>query len=567
MAFPLFAALLAVAQAPPRVWIADESVKVRPSDPPPEPSALRISLAAAGNECVGAQIVVQGPVRALTASAEPLLAAPGLAPIPAPIPVSLMRVATLQLQRPTGPDGQAGEWPDALIPARDAQWNEPRNAFPVDVGPGRSQAIFVEACVPAGAGRGRRAGVVRLAWTGGESEVPVELQVRPFDLPVTPALATAFGFSGYSAAKGHGRKPEEGRALTRLYDALALRRGITLSGGTQDAPAHKFVNGEAHIDWGDYDDEVAPFLDGKALPGGARWTTVEMREPAKLSRDERRAWRRAWVRHFEERGWIDRLFVYVEDEPPEDRLAKVEERAAELRADAPRALRMVTTAISRKLPSIELWVPLLNCLAEPTSPTCPRPAKRADYLRAEARGARLWWYQSCASHGCGNDGTADPIYIGWPSYVIDAPATAARAMGTLAFANRIAGELYYDVVYAYDFGDPWKNQWYFGGNGDGTLYYPGTPARVGGEHDVPIETLRLIQIARGIADHGYLALCARLGDERFARAQASTLAPSLRSFSRDPRAYTAMRERLAGRIEQLLARPRSHATPQETAHE
>ncbi|GAC1606675.1 MAG: hypothetical protein NVS4B10_21140 [Myxococcales bacterium] len=225
--------------------------------------------------------------------------------------------------------------------------------------------------------------------------------------------------------------------------------------------------------------------------------------------------------------------------------------------------RLVTTAVSRTLPSIDLWVGLLNCLAEPASPTCPRPAARAAYLRSEAKGARVWWYQSCASHGCNKDGTADPDYASWPSYAIDAPATAARAMGTLAFANRIAGELYYDVVYAYDHGDPWATQWYFGGNGDGTLYYPGTPAHVGGEHDVPIESLRLVQISRGLADHGYLALCAALGDERFARAQAAVLAPSLRSFSRDPRAYAAMRERVAGRIEQLLQRQRSHASTRE----
>jgi Domain of unknown function (DUF4091) len=557
MALQLFAALLAVAQAAPRIWTADESVKVRPSDPPARAGPLRIQLAAAGNECAGAQIVVQGPVSALGASAEPLAGAAK------PVPLAVMRVATLLLERQSGPDGAAGEWPDALIPARDALWNERRNAFPIDIAPGRAQAIFVEACVPAAAGSGRLKGVVRLAWKGGGTEVPVELQLRPFDLPATPALATAFGFSGYSAAKGHGKKPEEGGALTRLYDTLALRRGITLFGGTQDAPAHTFVDGEARIEWTDYDAEVAPFLDGTALPGGARWTSVELREPGKLSRDERRAWRRAWVRHFEERGWIDRLFVYVEDEPPEERLPAVEGRAAELREDVPQARRLLTTAVSRKLPSIDLWVPLINCLAEPASPTCPRPATRAAYLKAEARGARVWWYQSCASHGCDKNGTTDAIYAGWPSYMIDAPATAARSMGTLAFANRIAGELYYDVVLAYDQGDPWKTQWYFGGNGDGTLFYPGTHSSVGGEHDVPIESLRLVQISRGLADHAYLSLCAKLGDERFARAQAAALAPSLRGFSRDPRAYAAMRERLAGRIEQLLPRSRPHAAAHE----
>jgi hypothetical protein len=125
-------------------------------------------------------------------------------------------------------------------------------------------------------------------------------------------------------------------------------------------------------------------------------------------------------------------------------------------------------------------------------------------------------------------------------------------MGALAFANDISGELYFDTVYAYDFMDPWISQWAFGGNGDGTLYYPGTPARIGGKRDVPVESLRLVQISRGLADHAYLSLCAQLGDPSLARAEARAVAPGLRSFSRDPRAYAQLREHLTARIETLL---------------
>src|SRR5437763_12499056 len=85
-------------------------------------------------------------------------------------------------------------------------------------------------------------------------------------------------------------------------------------------------------------------------------------------------------------------------------------------------------------------------------------------------------------------------------------------MGTLAFAENVSGELYFDTVFAYHEGDPWKSQWAFGGNGDGTLFYPGTPERIGGKHDVPVESLRLVQIARSLSDHAYLTLCAQLGD-------------------------------------------------------
>src|SRR5437763_15201077 len=108
-------------------------------------------------------------------------------------------------------------------------------------------------------------------------------------------------------------------------------------------------------------------------------------------------------------------------------------------------------------------------------------------------------------------------------------------MGTLAFAENVSGELYFDTVFAYHEGDPWKSQWAFGGNGDGTLFYPGTPERIGGKHDVPVESLRLVQIARSLSDHAYLTLCAQLGDPSLPRAAARMVAPSVRDFYRDPR--------------------------------
>ena len=540
------------AKAAVQVWVADESEKVRPEAPAPPVRRSAIELRAAGGECTGAQIVVRGSaaVEGLTAKARALHGAKSGA-----VPIELSRVATIVLEQPTGPEGSAGEWPDALIPVRDAPWNETRRAFPVDVAAGRSQTIFVEACAPRCA-LGRYRGAVHLQWKAGKrpgrASIPVELRVRAFDIPATPVLITAFGFSGYSAAKAHDKPPDARRELTRLYDTMALRRGLTLFGGTQDAPPW-FDDGDGlRIDWTDYDAEVAPFLDGTALPSHARWTAVELREPVRLTRDQRKAWRRAWVEHFRARGWLDRLFAYVHDEPTPADFTRVEGRARELREDAPEIRRLVTTSYSDELASIDLWVPLLNCL-DVTSPSCPRPVPRAKYQS-------LWWYQSCMSHGCGPVRPRDRgVFIGWPSYSIDAPGTAARAMAWLAFANGISGELYFDVVNAYHEGDPWRTQWAFAGNGDGTLYYPGTPLRIGGDHDVPIESLRIVQIQRGLQDHAYLSLCARLGDAELATAEARAIAPSLRGWARDPAVYAAARERLAKRIEELSSEHRAGA--------
>lgn len=489
------------------VWIAPESEKVRPqAQPKASMAAPRIRLAAAGGECIGAQIVVRGPAKSLTAAARG--------------PLDLYRVATIDVTLPSGPDGATGEWPDALIPARDVLFGEERKAFPVDVGAGRAQAIFVETCVPRGAAAGRSSAAVELSWRGGRMTVPVELRTRGFDLP--PALATAFGFSGYSAAKGHRLGPEANRELTALYDRIALRRGITLFGGTQDAPPMR----DGRIDWTAYDAEVGPFID--------RFSAVELREPSKLSREERRSYRRQWVEHFRAKGWpVEKLFRYVYDEPSEKDFGKVEALAREYREDVPEVRRLVTAAPAAALPDVDLFVPVVNFFA----------------------GGASWWYQSCMSHGCSKDGKPikDKYFRGWPSYMIDASATAARAMGALAFTEGVKGELYFDTVYAYDLEDPWKSQWAFGGNGDGTLFYPGRPAIIGGKHDVPVESLRFVQISRGVADYGYLALCAQLGDPALARAEARAVAPSARGWSRDPRAYDELREHLAARIETLLS--------------
>ena len=44
---------------------------------------------------------------------------------------------------------------------------------------------------------------------------------------------------------------------------------------------------------------------------------------------------------------------------------------------------------------------------------------------------------------------------------------------------------------AYNESDPWKSVYAFGGNGDGTLFYPGTPERIGGRTHIPVESLRI----------------------------------------------------------------------------
>jgi hypothetical protein len=51
----------------------------------------------------------------------------------------------------------------------------------------------------------------------------------------------------------------------------------------------------------------------------------------------------------------------------------------------------------------------------------------------------LWWYQSCASHGCNMVG--GDYFHGWPSYMIDVDAVANRIMQWLTWKYDVKGEL------------------------------------------------------------------------------------------------------------------------------
>ena len=47
-----------------------------------------------------------------------------------------------------------------------------------------------------------------------------------------------------------------------------------------------------------------------------------------------------------------------------------------------------------------------------------------------------------------------------------------------------------------------------GGNGEGTLFYPGRPDKIGGKDHIPVSSLRLTMIREGNEDYEYMILAA-----------------------------------------------------------
>lgn len=528
-------------------------VQVFPSAVPPGETEAK--LEAARGEWEPFQIVVRssgGPLSGVRAEAAPLVG-PGGAVVAAP---RLYRVEYLEVTTPSSGEGHAGRWPDALVPDVDSFGGEKRNAFPFDVPAGESRALWVEVHVPESAAPGVYRGAVNLRLASGgqpPTTVPVTLTVHSFVLPKSSSLPVTFGFTAGAVAKQHpGLSPKQQAELVERYEVLALRHRLSLHGGSLEPPPWHVRDGKPIVDFGTYDAEVGPFLDGKVDRGGpaegARWTAFELRVPAKIVGPDRAEYVRQLVAHLQKRGWLERVFDYTSDEPGEPQFADVVQKAEALHALAPLVPRLVTKAWDTRLKgSVDIWCPVINFVDDKPGNSDSPPRKVYDKERQ-----RLWWYQSCMSHGCNIVG--GDYFSGWPSYVVDAPAMSHRIMEWLTFRYHVGGELYYNTVEGYAKGlDPWKNQLLFAGNGDGTLFYPGRADVIGGHGDIPVASVRMALIREGLEDYEYLKLYAQAAGQKQADSLAASIAGKTYQWEHDAARLMAARHRMAEAIDRAVA--------------
>jgi hypothetical protein len=521
----------ALAHVPAEIGVASALDKLRPGDPAPR--AREIELVAARGECESAQVAVRATDRlgALAAEAPPLRGK-------AAIPVALYRVANVPLARPSGPDGAAGEWPDPLVPARDPWFGEERRAFPVAVAPGRLQAIWVEVCVPESAPAGRYTGEV-VVRDGGRrlARVPLRLRVWPFAIPATGAFAAAFGLPTRVGTRTLGKPDDVG--LARALAAAALRHRVTPYVLSADPPDGRCTAARCELDWTRYDAEVGPVLDGKLVPG-RKGAFAEVRISPRVwsgPEEDLAATLRAWKRHFEERGWADRLWLYTLDEPKAEQLPELRRRARLAREAGIRVFATIVPSPALQ-GFVDAFVPNLRLLSD-----------------AEPRQAQVSFsYASCLSHGCDEIPPAGQVrelmlreFSGWPGYVVDRPGTAARAVAWLGWRRGLSGELYYDMLQTWG-GDPWKDVRAFAGNGDGTLLYPGRPEELGGKSPFPVESIRLKIIRDALEDVELLRLASTSGEAALAKRVAARLVPSARGFEREAKPWLEARRLLGDAV-------------------
>ena len=543
------------------------TTNVRPGTPLPTGAASAASLAAARNEFESFQLVAEatdGAIGALSVEPGAALARQGgggTIPIASADPASRMtiyREGFYDVAAEPGLsdiEGALGQWADALIPEVDPIYGENRNAWPRAVPAGGMEIAWIDVHVPPDQPAGTYTGSV-LVKNGLNviDTVAVSLVVRPFTLPSTSSLDNAFyttyskpclAHTGNALCNGDTARSWK---LHALYARAALDNRVTIPNpwaiGVDDAPnteAKKAV----------FRQYVLPLLDGTGAGEGTRARRLRDARLSVLSQywqcDETclASWRDFLVNP---RGvavpppsddFRSRFVYYACDEPPNAigcTWAQAQDRLTKAQAAWPGVARLVTIpppAAKANGITPDILSPVVNhvdgkdCCGSPFVGSQRQTPDYLDFLdpaldQAGTAANRLWMYTSNMSHGSdpgcpavpdGGDPDACALYHtnsfqalwrGWPGYVIDQPAAQARAVSWLAFGYDTSGELYWKVSERLE--TAWTTLWDFGGHGDGTLFYPGTPARIGGAAgtDIPIESIRLKRIRDGREDYEYL---------------------------------------------------------------
>jgi hypothetical protein len=578
---------------PPSVTAVGSLTEVRFDQPTPPSQEAAGHLIAARNEYESFQVVVDAgnPVHGVRVAPVGALLGPGGARIPSS-DLAVYREAPYFVggagQPPSDEEGEGGSWPDALIPTRDALYGERRNAFPVDIPRGGKAIAWVDVFVPADQRPGRYAGAIVVTDSEGRiGRVPISLRVLPFGLRSTSGLENSFGFEwtavcqAQTGSKTCHRDRRLAWLFASLYARLALDDRVTIS--------DPFPMGHGEAPTSSRDRElfrryILPLIDGddpSSKLRGARLTSIDaywgcVRDGG--SGPANPGCLRAWRRLAERDGFADRFFVYACDEPGQSRTAwaRCSEAAGQAARLWPGVRAMVAASIAEAtrfggapgdpgaaLRKVGTLTPIVNDMAN--RPGTEYEGDRREGYDAFLSGAygapgtpakRLWLYTSCQSYGCEGD-ESDPLAsTGWPGYAIDEPPSQARAMGWLAFEYRASGELYYQTTSLLP--DAWTDSYRSGGNGDGTLFYPGLPAggdgipAIGGRHPIPLESIRLKRIRDGREDYEYLRILSRMGLGGQAREVVESLfgppATAMYGATVSEASLTAARRRLAAMI-------------------
>ncbi|MCU0962138.1 MAG: DUF4091 domain-containing protein [Pirellulaceae bacterium] len=480
-----------------RVWFEHSTVKVFQDTAPGDDTGVR--LTAARNEIESFQVVIRAgteTLRNVMVQVSDLVQENG-ARLGADR-IALYRVAYVYLP------AHGKNYPDALPPVA-----------PFSVPAAENQPVWIDVSVPAEAVPGTYRGTVTVQAEGQLAKTgPVELTVWRFALPETPHSRTAFGVNEESIAAFHGVVPgsAEHQALKcKYYELLVAHRAMpySLPVPVESADAARYLDNPRVTAF------CVPYVDDEAA----------LRKQAEYLR---------------EKGWLQKAYLYVVDEPiTKEHYDLLRTRAQRVHAADP-GFKVVVPYFRE--PTFAAAGGAVGLLTGVCDIWCPKVHfYQEDFLTDRQRlGEEVWWYV------CWEPGAP------YANLYVDMAGVDHRALFWQQAHYRVQGFLYWGTTHwnpQSGTADPWTDMATVKElsptvYGDGSLLYPG--AKVG--IDGPVASIRLKLIRAGLEDVEYLRLLEEREGWDAVRAVTGKLVHGLDAYARDVKLLLEQREAVGRRL-------------------
>lgn len=498
--FPISVVLLALPAASPaalEAWFVDSTTKVFGDDKPGDVRAAR--LTAAGNETEAVQLVIRAGQEALEG-----------------VDVQVGDLVSAEGARLQGAAVEVFRVAYVYLPAHDREYPDPLPPWtPCSIEAGQSQPAWLDIYVPTDAAPGVYRGTVTVTATGtAPLELPLELTVWNFSLPETPRSRCAFGIytQGIEAQHQVTAGSAAYNALLARYCDMLLDHGAT--------PRDLYFGLESEKTAGYLND---PRFNAFAIP--------YTEDTAELKRR---------VEYLRRRGWVDKGYFYVVDEPTTQehydllarRAAQIHGIGADLRIVVPYfrepAFEAKDGAHGLLTGLCDIWCPKVSFYDE-------------EFLTArQALGEEVWWYV------CWEPGAP------YANLYVDMAGIDHRALFWQQAHYNVQGFLYWTSTYwqaERGTADPWTDMATVKDlsatvYGDGSVLYPGAKVGVDG----PVASVRLKLIREGLQDVEYLRLLQDKEGREAVRAVTAQVIEGPDAYSKDTARYLSLREAVGRRL-------------------
>jgi len=387
-----------------------------------------------------------------------------------------------------------------------------------DVSAGQNQSIWVKVSIPEHCKPGLYEGALVVNAKGiAPMQVPLQVHVWPFTLPVTPHLRTAFGLKYDKVIRAHEVEEDspEAQALKRRYYEMLVDHRVS----------------PYHLPVPIHSPEALPYLRNPRLTSFVAGEVNRSLLPSQVDID--------FLTHH---GLLHKALFYPVDEPrDQERYDTLVKLGNELHQSNP-AAKIVTPFFHKRRDFADGTA--VDLLAGTTSVWCPETGtyRKDKQLRDQlhqrrASGEEIWLYVCCSPGGS---------YCNFS--FINQESIRYRLLFWQVRQHRADGFLYYNTIVNWGH-DPWEAMGGWGPShdmayGDGYLLYPGAKVGIAG----PVSSQRLECILAGMQDIEYFELLRRTEGEQAVQEVIAQMVTDWTTYSLDDGKLEQLRRQMGTRL-------------------